>query len=51
MEKVAIVIAIEQTVVTAPSQSHKIQFFGSKVSNGVVPNALKQKFIVVFNVR
>jgi len=53
MAKAAAITAIEQLVVTVPSQSCKIQNFISKVSNGVDPSAaqaLKQKSIVVFNV-
>ena len=41
----------EQLIVAAPSQSHKIQNLGSKVSDGVnqiVSNVLKQKSVVGF---
>jgi len=51
--KAAAITAIEQPVVTVPSNSHKIQNFNSKVSHGVDPSAtqaLKQKSIVVFNI-
>jgi len=44
MAKAAAITVIEQLVVAVPSQSHKIQNFNSKVSNGVdqtVAQALK----------
>ena len=52
MAKAAAISAIEQPVVTVPSQSHKIQNFSFKVSNGVdqsTAQPLKQKSTAVFD--
>ena len=51
MTKAATAITREQSIVAAPSQSHKIQNLGSKVSNGVnqiASNVLKKKSVVGF---
>ena len=51
MTKAATTIIGEQSIVAAPSQSHKIQNLGSKVSDGVnqiASNILKQKSVVGF---
>ena len=51
MTKAATAITGEQSIVAAPSRSHKIQNLGSKVSDGVnqvALNILKQKSVASF---
>jgi len=52
MAKAIVVIAMEQSVMTITSYSHKIQNFTSKVSNGVeqaIAYVVKQRSIAIFN--